>query len=1580
MIGFYGSPSEGKLGIVGNVAKKVAGQEPGTVRVGVEELAENQFIISTSTEEHRFNNREEALAKFEELQEQGKRPKTVIPRNAVQQHSIEVTPKLKAEVEKGQPLFQREGKAKPKGALETLENGKVIIHAMESPDFSTMVHEIIHIFEQDLTAEEISAVEEWSGKKQGTKAFSEAFARGGERYLREGKAPNEQLKAVFEKFKKWLTGIYKTLKGSPIEAKLSPEVKEIFDRLLAEQVTKPVTEQVTKPTETRKAELDQEISDILGRLGNIKSVAEENPFNNKDAFNEIVNLVRALAERGLIDIADGIDSIVKHLKGREDLKHFQRKHIDEIKDKLETELGTSPKASDKAPEGQRRRGVESNTFQAEDTPQQRTAKSIVDENPHYYQQMGFEMMKDKAHKLIDEGGGFESADVLLMLTTPGSTLDQDVTQSARALALHHFSTLMADKSVPEKVRANAFKSFLAVEDMFARVATKAGRGNAMIYMWKLLSPDGTLESVVRRTRQATEKKLGAKVKGTGKTRGELLEEATKDINEEVQGVIDGIIADGILDDILHIKIKNKQPKKRGKRVSSKEAIAKSKENLKALKDKYKSTKLTSSTVVPGLTQEAIEYAGGVAAEYAKIGYYKTADLIEKIRAYFSSEHKIKISDADIDKILSQKTENGKTIKQVSEEENKKAKIVEVVKDMESAIRDVVKGHWTKADEFGRDLKTKLMDEVGLTDAEAEIVAKPILEKVNEKVANTRSKAMEALIGKGRLPRAKREKKSITSKMIELINMGALTNEDLIAAFSKKFGLKQITKLEADTITRLATILQNASNQGIFEVLATKDLTKYIYELYPSSWWVEIADTWIALNYANMLFGFTTTILNSWSTGNNIMQKPFRDTVNLARWIRAAKRLKAGENPDIFNPFGEMAYGPMFQGMLYGVTSAKEVYKNGDFDDKYAELVTAQDKLRVPKLERNRFGRGKPYKPNFGFGPIKAFGRTFDLNIFNYAKYSNRNLIAQDKGMTETSYDMYLADAIRETLREETGLTGKALTKAVMAKITFKTFTPEVMEGLEAQLAEEVEQREKASKQEVSKEQKKIRMKELKREMLGLSEKEQAELDELARDNIFTGERYGFTGRLGRAVGRVINQNVGTAVLGKTWIPFTRVVANVTEFMLDHYPGPYGFMRANGWGITGMINRAANVIEPGREPSRTSQKGPVGSKAWYDQMGRASLGTASFILFASIGLGSDEDDWFQITGGYASEGYLKEGRKNVMPKYSIRIGHLDENKEKGISGRHLIIPYLNIPGLAIPLGLIGNANDRLNQGMDEESVMARMAVLFSLQNQWQTIAMVKDMNFVEGIERILTIVTDILKSDPESREAVMRKTGTAVAKNYINFLTRPSPHQNNAVRQIEKFFDPIQYSQKSIEEILAYSMSIQHFVNKPNVSIFGEDMKSYVGETLMPWPHWVGLRGNDDRWKFLAEYDAIPRRIFNQTFIIESDVIAGELEKRRLEPDELYVYSQTAGRKFNDLLGEYISSPYWYERGQTVEFYLKEDQVNGVKVDVNKLWAYAKEETRYDFGIRGGKIRSLDDIIDKPNFNYKTMEEILGLKK
>ena len=146
--------------------------------------------------------------------------------------------------------FQNEG-AKIKGAIDFVADNKATIHIFGGADISTLAHEMSgHLGRRFLEklaennkdfAKDYEATKKWANVKdnQWTTQSEEKFARGFEKYLREGKAPTKALESVFNNLKNWLTNIYKAVKGSSIDINLTPEIKSVFDKLLGgENLTK----------------------------------------------------------------------------------------------------------------------------------------------------------------------------------------------------------------------------------------------------------------------------------------------------------------------------------------------------------------------------------------------------------------------------------------------------------------------------------------------------------------------------------------------------------------------------------------------------------------------------------------------------------------------------------------------------------------------------------------------------------------------------------------------------------------------------------------------------------------------------------------------------------------------------------------------------------------------------------------------------------------------------------------------------------------------------------------------------------------------------------------------------------------------------------------------------------------------------------------------------------------------------------------------------------------------------------------------------------------------------------------------
>jgi hypothetical protein len=167
-----------------------------------------------------------------------------------------ITPELREAAASGFPLFQGDHKKMPRARVLFPDNDDqgAVIELFQGRDLSSVAHEGSHIWLEELKADaadpnapeqikrDWQAVQDWwraSGYEVRDGVIPvgahEMFARTGERYMREGKAPSVELKRTFEAFRGWLTNLYKSvrdlLRYGP--APITPEIREVFDRLLA---------------------------------------------------------------------------------------------------------------------------------------------------------------------------------------------------------------------------------------------------------------------------------------------------------------------------------------------------------------------------------------------------------------------------------------------------------------------------------------------------------------------------------------------------------------------------------------------------------------------------------------------------------------------------------------------------------------------------------------------------------------------------------------------------------------------------------------------------------------------------------------------------------------------------------------------------------------------------------------------------------------------------------------------------------------------------------------------------------------------------------------------------------------------------------------------------------------------------------------------------------------------------------------------------------------------------------------------------------------------------------------------------
>lgn len=180
------------------------------------------------------------------------------------------------------------------GMTEIMKDGERIISIFQTADRSTFLHEMGHVFFDDIknlaemenTPEQLvldwNKLKEWSewdnAKGADNTKAHEKFARGWEAYLREGNAPTKGLQRVFRMFSKWLTRIYRAvtrLGGLPPK-----EIQDIMARMIAtqEDIDAYIKEQALEQFESSKLfkQLDEaEQAKVQGYIADVGEMAKE---------------------------------------------------------------------------------------------------------------------------------------------------------------------------------------------------------------------------------------------------------------------------------------------------------------------------------------------------------------------------------------------------------------------------------------------------------------------------------------------------------------------------------------------------------------------------------------------------------------------------------------------------------------------------------------------------------------------------------------------------------------------------------------------------------------------------------------------------------------------------------------------------------------------------------------------------------------------------------------------------------------------------------------------------------------------------------------------------------------------------------------------------------------------------------------------------------------------------------------------------------------------------------------------------------------------------------------------------------
>jgi len=161
-----------------------------------------------------------------------------------------------------------------RGAV-SFDEGKAVITFFQNSDATTAPHEMFHIFRREMAdaahapgaSDTIRAryaqMEDFVGAKPGkawTRSQEEKFARAGEAFLMEGRAPSPALQPAFDSMKGFFLDVYSSADAAGLE--ISPQMRNVFNDML------------TVPFSEAERNFTYAVGDILTREPEVAIAAE----------------------------------------------------------------------------------------------------------------------------------------------------------------------------------------------------------------------------------------------------------------------------------------------------------------------------------------------------------------------------------------------------------------------------------------------------------------------------------------------------------------------------------------------------------------------------------------------------------------------------------------------------------------------------------------------------------------------------------------------------------------------------------------------------------------------------------------------------------------------------------------------------------------------------------------------------------------------------------------------------------------------------------------------------------------------------------------------------------------------------------------------------------------------------------------------------------------------------------------------------------------------------------------------------------------------------------------------------------
>lgn len=644
------------------------------------------------------------------------------------------------------------------------------------------------------------------------------------------------------------------------------------------------------------------------------------------------------------------------------------------------------------------------------------------------------------------------------------------------------------------------------------------------------------------------------------------------------------------------------------------------------------------------------------------------------------------------------------------------------------------------------------------------------------------------------------------------------NPDAINFYLNKIlrdlGKKGVNNLTDEQKQQIKDMLGEVSNAdaGLPKNIAITKLQHYLAGLAP----VSPMDLLSAIWYAHILSGPTTQTKNFFANLGMLLVE-----VPMSALFHSIKNM----NPmPLFYALKGVAGG-----VVKGSVKAADILRSGIVEKQDGKYFDNRNVLEYYSWDR-AFGKaGKAVDWNPLFGGVK------------WLRLVGRALTAADALFSTTSQEamvnMLAYDRARQMGRD--GLTNNVWR------------TTQDLLGNNKQVIEEATR--KAQSEGLKGLAKKRRVIELVNE--SRNEQDMADAERFGQRVTLTNEPEGFTRPL-----YWLASQVQTLPGGRVFVPFTRVIANLTELMVSYTPA--GLYRA----ATGVrtFDYKSTKFKPGPENKLSDEERG-------ELLMKAVLGTATFIILRGK-MGTGEDDWFDITAG---------GPRNFQKKYELMKEGWRPYTITFPNGKKLNYQDLPIAGWLASLGTVRDAEnyEDADVNMIEAAASGYMLALY-------------DKSVMKGVSDFVSIFK------PDGRYG----DNTSIVDRAKKFFAQQvgSVVMSNFQRQVMRFVmesqdDPIKMAKGF--EMIYRDMPVINDGLRPIVDVFGDPVTPSTSERLIPYFS-VSDEKKDALLKYLHEHKAFVGVTPDKPIIEERGDLYVE---RPMTDEEKYYYKLAAGKITKKLL-------------------------------------------------------------------------------